>query len=435
MFVSLSWAGLTATPYGMESRPAAGDFLNMPHSGDGTMPQLLSQTDAFKDVRNLVPSSNLIPYDINVAFWSDGASKLRWVNVPHDAKIGFEPTGEWKFPNGTVFVKQFEISTDETHPEIKRRLETRLLVRDANGGVYGVTYKWRADNSDAELLKTNLSEKILIKTATGVRTQTWYYPSRFDCLICHTTNAGMVLGVKTRQMNHEFTFPSGVADNEIRAWNHVGLFNSNLDEAGIAALPKLANYDDTSRSLEDRARSYLDANCAHCHRPAGVVANFDTRYDTPLSKQGLIEGSVLFNQGIDHGTTIAPNDIWRSLIYLRVDTLGGLKMPPLAHQELDEKNIALLRQWVESLGGPPVLEPPTVSPHGGNFAQPVTVTITHREPGVALYYTLDGSMPTKSDTLYSNPIKITSPVTLRVRAYKQGFTHSTEAQETFIVGD
>src|SRR5258706_10773368 len=183
--------------YGLDSRPLAKPFLLMPDGTNGAFPPLLSQTGAFKNTHSLTPGESLIPYDLNISFWSDGATKSRWISVPNDtaghgAKIGFQPTGEWTFPNGTVFVKHFELAVDETRPDIKRRLETRLLVRDAAGGVYGVTYKWRADNSDADLLETNLSEDIVIKTATGKRTQTWDYPNPQDCLTCHKARAGGV---------------------------------------------------------------------------------------------------------------------------------------------------------------------------------------------------------------------------------------------------
>src|ERR1700761_3466475 len=145
----------SAAPYGLESRTAPRPYLLMPHTADGKLPTLLSQTGVFKDTRNLVPSDGLIPYELALAFWSDGADKLRWISVPKDTKIGFAPTGEWTFPAGTVFIKTFELPVDATHPGVQRRLETRLLVRDSNGGVYGVVYKWRADNSDAELLSSS----------------------------------------------------------------------------------------------------------------------------------------------------------------------------------------------------------------------------------------------------------------------------------------
>jgi uncharacterized repeat protein (TIGR03806 family) len=424
-------------PYGMDSRPVAPAYLFMPQNDAGHFPALLSQTGAFKDVAQDVPADGLIPYDINISFWSDGATKRRWMALPQNngAQIGFSPTGEWTFPNGTIFVKEFDLATNETHPELKRRLETRLLVRDSLGGVYGATYKWRPDNRDADLLLTNLSETIAITTPAGTRMQTWYYPSRQDCRACHLPNAGLVLGVKTRQLNRDFTFPSGVTDNEIRAWNHAGIFNPAIAEADLPQLPRLAPADDETRSLPDRARSYLDVNCAQCHRPNGVVAYFDARYDTPLRRQELIDGPVLFDQGIDHAHVITPNDIWRSILYLRVNTLEGLRMPPLAHQVLDEKSIALLRDWIQSLGGPPVLEPPIISPVGGNFAKPIAVTIRDREPGVEIFYTLDGSVPTKSDLPYEKPIRIAGPTTLRARAYKGGFIRSTASLQTFIVGD
>jgi uncharacterized repeat protein (TIGR03806 family) len=406
----------------------------MPRAASGEFPALLSQTGAFSDTRNLIPSEGMIPYDLVVAFWSDGATKERWAAVPN-GKIKFGPTGEWSFPDGTVFVKSFALSTDETDPKIKHRLETRVLVRDVAGGVYGAVYKWRADNSDADLLTTSLTEAIPIKTASGeVRQQTWYYPSRKDCLECHNARAGGVLGVKTRQMNRPFTYPSGVTDNELRTWNHLGLFAPGIKEAEVAGLPKLAASDDASRSLVDRARSYLDANCAQCHRPGGTVAYFDARYDTPLAKQDLIDGPVLIDQGIDRPRIISPHDIWRSIVIMRMNTNGDIRMPPLARETIDQKGVALLKEWVTSMPGRSVLDPPAISPAGGTFDGPIEISLHESESNADIRYTLDGSVPGPSDPRYDKPIKLTGPAVVRARAFKEGFTRSITAQEAFAIG-
>jgi hypothetical protein len=298
-----------ALAYGIPSRILPKPYLNMPHRADGKIPRLLSQTGAYSVTRDLIPGAGLIPYDIVVPFWSDGAAKLRWVAVP-DAKIKYSATGDWNFPNGTVFVKTFELPTDAGNPGARRRLETRLLVRDSSGGVYGVLYKWRADNSDADLLEAGATEPISVKAADGeVRKQTWDYPSRQDCLTCHNRNTSGVLGVKARQMNRMFAYPSGVADNEIRAWNHIGLFDAGPAEADLGKIATLAPAGDATRSVQDRARSYLDANCSHCHRPGGTVAYFDARYDTPIEKQQIIDGAVLIDQGIDRPRVVSPHDV------------------------------------------------------------------------------------------------------------------------------
>lgn len=226
-------------PYGLTARPISKPYLRLPQLASGKFPPLLSQTGSFENVRTLIPKPNLIPYELIVPFWSDGASKSRWVSLPK-GEIKFRPNGEWTFSNGTVFVKEFELPIDDTNPLIKRRLETRFLVRDRTRGVYGITYKWRPDNSDADLLATSVTEDLTIKTASGTRTQTWYYPSREDCLTCHTSNAGGVLGMKSGQMNREITYPSGVSDNELRALNHLGLFDPKLRDSELAALPRLS---------------------------------------------------------------------------------------------------------------------------------------------------------------------------------------------------
>src|SRR5262249_8508642 len=141
-----------------------------------------------------------------------------------------------------------------------------------------------------DLLSSNLTETLSVQTATGLRTQTWYYPSRQDCKTCHTSIAGGVLGPKTRQLNRDFGYRSRTIDNQLRSWNHIGLFDPQLQESDIGGYARLAPPEDLSRSLEERARSYMDANCAYCHRPVGTVAYFDARYDVPLERQGLING-------------------------------------------------------------------------------------------------------------------------------------------------
>jgi uncharacterized repeat protein (TIGR03806 family) len=432
-----------AAPPPAASQPPAGQigprlparpYLNMPQTAEGPMPELLSQTGAFSDVRALTPAPGLLPYELVVAFWSDGAGKSRYAAIPAGS-VAFSPTGEWQFPAGTVFVKTFELPLDATQPQRMRRLETRLLVLDSNGGVYGVTYKWRADLSDAELLPAGLNEDIATRDAAGVQhTQTWHYPSRADCLTCHNAHTPGQLGLKTRQLNREIRHADGGTENQLRRWNRLGLFSPALREQDFATFHSLARADDPARSLEDRARSYLDANCSHCHRPGGTVANFDARYETPLAQQQLIDGPVLIDMGVDRARVVSPHDPWRSIMLMRTDTNSDLRMPPLARNTIDTRGVALLRQWVDSMPGRDVLAPPSILPAGGEFRGPVTVTLASSTAGAEIRYTLDGSAPGASDQLYQGPIRIEGPAVLRARVYKDGFTRSVIAQQTYVIG-
>jgi Chitobiase/beta-hexosaminidase C-terminal domain len=142
---------------------------------------------------------------------------------------------------------------------------------------------------------------------------------------------------------------------------------------------------------------------------------------------------VLIDERIDGSRVIAPNDIWRSILYMRANSVEAFKMPPLAHNELDQKSMALLREWIESLPGPPVLSPPTITPRGGNYDHPVTVSL-ESEPGAIIRYTLDGTVPTTADALYEKPLQLTDPTIVRAKAFKPGFTRSITIQEIFILG-
>ena len=427
-------SGAAARPYGITAWTPPPAYLGMPVDSTGRIPSLLSQTGAFRDLRTMAPAAGLIPYDLIVPFWSDGAAKVRYMAIPGGTRIGFSPTGEWTFPAGSVFVKTFELPIDAAHPQVRRRLETRLLVR-TGGGVYGVTYKWRADGSDADLLTDSLTEQIPVRGADGtVHEQTWYYPGRKDCLTCHNAQTPGVLGPKTRQLDRDVAYPGGVTDNELRTLNHLGLFTPAISDVQLAQFPRLAPATDAARSLDDRARSYLDANCGHCHRPGGTVANFDARYDTPLDRQQLIEGPVLIDQGIDRPRIISPHDIWRSIAFMRADTNGDIRMPPLARNTVDEPGMALLKSWIESMPGKDVLAPPQILPAAGSFDTPVEVTLSSPDAGARIHYTLDGSTPTLQDPLYRGPIRITAATVVRARAYRDGATRSITAQSVFVVG-
>jgi uncharacterized repeat protein (TIGR03806 family) len=311
-----------------------------------TMPTLLSQTGLFSSLSALQPADFLIPYGVNAPLWSDGAVKTRWFTLPAHTVIGFSPTGEWSFPAGSVFVKHFALPVDDTHPDLLRRLETRLLVRDTNGYVYGASYKWRADNSDADLVTNGLTEDILIRTAEGTRTQRWFYPGRQDCVTCHTPASGGVLGLNTRQFNGDFKYPSGIAGNQLRTLGHLGLFDATFDEWKVFRYPRLANLTNTAAALELRIRSYLDANCSQCHRPGGAGAFFDARFDAPLKKQNLINGPVANLLGIPGARVVVPGDTNKSILFRRVSVVGDNQMPPIAKNVVDTNAVAAFAKWI-----------------------------------------------------------------------------------------
>jgi uncharacterized repeat protein (TIGR03806 family) len=398
----------------------------------GRMPLRLSATDVFADVRTLQIQEGFIPYDLIVPFWSDGAFKQRWMRLPPATKIKFHPTGDWEFPAGATFVKHFEVALDEERPQHKRRLETRILVNSATG-VFGASYRWRPDDSDAVLVTEPQTETLLIQSATGIRTQTWSYPGPNDCERCHNPAFGGVLGPKTRQLNCELHYDDGVSENQLRHWARLGLFD-RLITNDVASLPKLSPLEGNSGSLELRARSYLDANCSHCHRPGGAVAYFDARFETPLARQNLIDGPVVIDNGIDKARAIAPHDPWRSLILTRLQATDATRMPPLAHELPDEQGIALLKSWIESLPGPEVLPPPSFAAAPDFSAGEIVVKIIHPDPLATIRYTLDGSAPVKDSDIYQGPIHLKDPATLRARAYRDGFTRSIITQQTFVPG-
>ncbi len=334
--------------------------------GEGSeIPMLLSETGAFSDLASLTPAAGVIPYKVIAPLWSDGAVKQRWMAIPNDGshdqateKILYDEQEEWTFPVGSVFVKHFELALDEAMPDVTRRLETRLLVHGDDGQFYAFTYKWNDAQTDAELLEQSLVETFTITDADGQsRQQAWYYPSRSDCFVCHTGASGRVLGPKASQLNSDLLYPvSGLIGNQLESLNHISIFEPAINIATLSALPTARNLADESATLEQRARSYLDANCASCHRPeGGPRSTIDLRFHVDMGESGIVNGDVIDDLGIEGGKVVVPGDLKKSILYQRISQLGtSIAMPPLAKNKLDDEAVSLIGNWILNMEPLPV---------------------------------------------------------------------------------
>jgi len=313
--------------------------------GAPTMPATLSSTGLFADVASLQPTPGVIEYDVNAEFWSDGAEKRRWIALPGTSRIGFTADDAWTFPVGTAIVKHFEIATSLT---TTRRLETRVLVHTASGW-QGWTFRWNDQQSDADLVDA-LGDDVTfsVMDATGTRQQTWHFPSRAECLSCHTQAAGRILGVTARQMNRSFDYPLRTS-NQLLTWNHIGLFTTDIGDA--TSYVALADPRGTG-PLDDRARAYLDVNCANCHRPTGPTpVDLDLRHAVSSAAMRAFGVPAVVPVPGAPGLRITTGDANSSDLWLRIGRRDVYGMPPLGSSLVDSHAIELLGAWIDA--GPP----------------------------------------------------------------------------------
>jgi hypothetical protein len=231
------------------------------------------------------------------------------------------------------------------------------------------------------------------------------------------------------------TYPAtGNTDNQLRTLNRLGLLYPAINETNISNYDQLSALTNLSASLEQRARSYLDANCAQCHQPGGLGITFDARYDTPLAQQNITNYPAQLSLGIDNACIVKAQDVWRSTLLLRINTNDpAVKMPPLARNLIDTNAVQVFTDWINSLPGIPALAPPTITPNGGTFLPSVSVALQSTNNNAILYYTLDGSLPTTNSFLYSAPFVLTGNATVTANAFETNFYNSVAASALFLV--
>ena len=309
------------------------------------IPGTLRETGLFADVRSLTVAPGFVPYEVNVPLWSDGADKRRWFGILDGSqRIQFHREGNWTFPGGTIWIKHFELELEKGNPASRRRIETRVLVKN-DTGMHGVTYRWGDSLDDAVVVpEAGMDETFEIREGGATRSQTWRYPSRNECLVCHTPAAGNVLGFNTAQLNREFRYPLSRA-NQIVALRDAGYLEGPNEN--VHTLRRLANLDEEEWSREYRVRSYLAANCANCHSPSGVErARWDGRIFTPLSEAQMINGELLDNFGDPGNRVVRPGDPDGSVLLRRMEELGQGHMPPLGSSVVHAEAVELIEDWI-----------------------------------------------------------------------------------------
>lgn len=308
-----------------------------------SLPATLTATGVFSNTAALTPAPGVVPYDVNSPFWSDYATKQRWFSLKTTTtKFGFSEQRNWALPTGAIWIKHFDIDTERGNPATRRRLETRILVKTKND-VYGLSYKWRDDQTEADLVD-GAGQNYAIPGASPA--QTWRFPSRAECNRCHTPEAGFALSFHTAQLNRLSTTPG--YGQQLAALHQAGYLDQKPAVSGL--LPAFATATDTTQTLEWRSRSYLSVNCSPCHQPGGAVpSSWDARYHLSLNDTSLVNG-LANNSGTDPlNRLIVPGDTTHSILLQRMGATGGFsRMPPIGSNEIDADGVALITSWINS---------------------------------------------------------------------------------------
>ncbi len=364
----------------------------------------LSQTGCMDAANPQKLAATVVPYEVNSPLWSDGALKTRGMKLPAGQRIHVKncaanaaeccvvdpnnypqclpahDEGKWVFPIGTVMVKNF-MFPDADQPSGMKFVETRLFVRlpdqpDASGKVaetwVGYGYQWNDQQTDATIVSDAVNDARGTASFTvnagagkpaGKQTVVWHYPSRADCMQCHgrtTPAGGFVLGPETVQMNRVVG-----GQNQLDRWQAMGLFDAPLPRpyqpALVAPYPGQAGAPPANASLAERARSYLHANCAFCHRPDGDFYFMDFRYDASFKELAVCNvapGKGDF--GVDGAQRLVPKSPMKSVLWLRMtappttDNSGNTgRMPQIGSYVVDTHGAALISDWITSVGACP----------------------------------------------------------------------------------
>lgn len=304
------------------------------------------------------PAQGVVPYRLKTPLFSDYAEKLRFVKLPpgtgpaHRA-ARYDAHEVMDFPVGTTLIKTFYFPHDVRDPAKGRRLmETRLLVRN-EAGWKALEYVWNDEQTEATLEVAGERKTVRYVDAAGrTHKQEYVMPNLNQCKSCHNRAEVMTpIGPTARQLNGSLDYGNG-PENQLAHWQKIGLLTDVPEGANV---PKAPVWNDPATgTLAERARIYLDINCAHCHRPDGPAStsglNLSYSEQNPTA-WGLRKTPVAAGRGSGgRPYDIVPGKPDQSiLLYRMTSTDPGVMMPEVARKVVHQEGVALIRAWIEEM--------------------------------------------------------------------------------------
>jgi len=315
-----------------------------------SFPDKLSEFEFFVDDSAQEPHDKVIPYELISTLFSDYSYKQRWVYVPNNAKASYVEDWVFDFPEGSALIKTFYYPVDERNPDLgKQLLETRLLLRKKDGWE-AVSYAWNEQQNEAY-------KKIAGKTINaswtdfmGDERQVRYrVPNVNQCKECHAAKDAITpIGPKAKNINKDFSFEEGDF-NQLAYWMKKEIIDSFPED-----LVSPVDWRDESKDINDRARSYLDVNCGHCHSPTGN-ANSTGLYlnlvETRDINLGIYKKPVATGRGSGGNKySIVPGKPDESILLYRMESMDpGIMMPESGRALTHQEAVEMVREWITQL--------------------------------------------------------------------------------------
>lgn len=304
-------------------------------------------------LKDLKANERVVPYDLVTPLFTDYAHKTRFVYLPEGKSADYDTTGVLQFPVGTCLIKTFYYPEDFRKPEAERRIiETRLLVH-REAGWDNLAYIWNDEQTDAELdIAGDIKEVKWTHYDGSARKVDYVIPSKNQCKSCHWRNDASFtpIGPKVRNLNRDYTYADGT-ENQLLRWTKLGILKNG---PAPAAAPKIASWTDSTHTLNQRARAYLEMNCGHCHSPngpaytSGLHLNLENANPENLGfcKSPVAAGKATGNFMYD----IVPGHPELSILTFRMESTDpGIKMPEIGRGLVHKEGVELISRWIAEM--------------------------------------------------------------------------------------